>query len=284
MTKIAYAENYDDAFNLRKRHPNFQEYFDRDASLSRDVLNERDPQLNIPYGEHPLQTIDFFPAVNAKAPVFVFVHGGYWKSLDKDQYHFTVTPFLDSGYAAALINYRLAPEVTMDAIVADIVCALKWIHANAPRHNGDPNSIYLSGHSAGGHLAVMSAIELYQANHPASQSIKRTLSISGLFDLEPIRRSYLNAELKFDHRIVDLYSPARLAPLKAPGTTIFAVGNGETDEFILQSRSASDHFKSQGASSRCIVVPDRNHYDIVYDLADSGSAIAQSLLAKSTSD
>ncbi len=284
MTDTDSSNPYDASFQLRERHPDFQRYLDQNDTLSAALRSEYELVPDVPYGDHPLQTIDWFPAAQPRSPVFVFIHGGYWKSLDKRSYHFTARPFLENGYAAAHINYRLAPEVTMADIVADVTTALEAIHEQSAQHNGDPAAFSVSGHSAGGHLVLMGLLQLISAKSPVADSIQKALSISGLFDLEPIRLSYLSADLRFDEATARQFSPINIQSINTQAKIVFAVGTGETDQFIKQSRDMADRLNALGHPSQYLTLNGMNHYEIVHELARKDSVLTQTILDPSIFD
>lgn len=278
MTDPDASTAYDSDFNLRARHPNFQDYFDRNEALSDQVRKAFPHHFDLAYGEHPLQTIDFAPAAQPGAPIFVFIHGGFWRSLDKRSFHFTARPFLERGYAAAHVNYRLAPEATMTEIVSDVHASIQWIQNNATRFNGNPANLHLAGHSAGGHLALMAAILRESDPRLEPADLKSVLCVSGLFDLEPVTRSYLRDDLQFDEATVQAYSPLKRNETKLTPPITFAVGEDETNEFLKQSRAMHENLNALGNESHHLVLPGFNHFDIVYELGDPQGKIATAVL------
>jgi len=275
---------YDYDFKLRERHPNFQFYFDRNESLSQETRDTYPHKFDQSYGSHSLQTIDIFPASEKDAPIFVFIHGGFWKSLDKRPYHFTARPFLENGCAAAHVNYRLAPDASMAEIVEDIKEALNWIHHNASNFNGNPAKLNIAGHSAGAHLALATAIELESSGDPIARSVKSVLCVSGIFDLDPIRHSYLSDELKFDDATVSKFSPLRRENLILNTTVSFAVGGDETNQFLEQSIHMHEQLKAASIASSHDVLPGLNHFDIVYEIAAPNGLIAKPALETTLRD
>ena len=269
---------YDYDFKLRERHPNFQNYFDRNETLSEETREAYQHKFDQSYGVHSLQTIDVVPAPQKNAPVFVFIHGGFWKSLDKRPYHFTARPFLENGCAAAHINYLLAPNASMAEIVANIKEAFKWIQHNASNFNGNPAKLHIAGHSAGAHLALTTAIDMESHDDPISRSVKSVLCISGIFDLDPIRQSYLKAKLKFDDTTINKFSPLRRENLILNTPVFFAVGGDETNQFLEQSRNMHERLKAANIPSSHAVIPELNHFDIVYEIALPKGLIAKPAL------
>lgn len=269
---------FDDQFDLRSRHPDFQQYFDRNDLLSTEAIEALPCQLDIPYGDHALQAIDYFPAKQGNAPIVIFIHGGYWRTLDKHNYSFIAPPFIDEGCAVCSINYRLAPEIGLKAIVDDVIKALHSIREHATAINGNPNDLYVTGHSAGGHLALMSAMLLQEDKNPLLCSIKGILSLSGLFDLDPIRKSFLNEILNLDDSATRRFSPILKENFSVDIPLRFAVGGGETDEFIRQSQAIDERMTANGNNSQSEILPELNHFDIVYELGKPDGVLTKQLL------
>ena len=259
--------------NLRARHPNYQTFLDFNEEESRRVEETYLCHLDQKYGPEVLQTLDVFPAKNEDSPILVFIHGGYWKALDKKSYRFVAAPFVDIGMTVVLLNYRLIPSVNMNLLVDDILKGMEWILSNAIRFNGNPDSIVLSGHSAGGHLALL----IYLINEQLRKSIEAICSLSGIFDLNVIRHSYLNDVLQLNDRDVETFSVSNkdLALLGCP--TLLSVGTDETDLFIEQSKAL--YLQNQSlASLRYHESISLNHYEIVHTLGQQESPIAQFII------
>lgn len=256
--------------DLRLRHPNFQRFLDFNENESERVRNQYNCHLDQTYGKDVLQNMDIFPSSKTDSPVLMFIHGGYWKALDKKSYSYIAEPFVKNGFTVCLINYRLLPKVDMTVLIHDIAEATEWIKDEIFRFNGNPNNISMSGHSAGGHLALIT----YLMNENLRVSIKAICSLSGIFDLEPIRNSYLNKELQLNKNNIEKYSPLYwdLSVLKCP--TLLSVGGNETEFYIEQSKktvlknSTNDFLKYFECDKL-------NHYQIVHELGQENSAISQ---------
>lgn len=278
MTQTNSSHSFDEPFDLRSRHPNFQRYFDRNRSLSAQTIEALLCQLDVPYGDHSLQAIDYFPSKRENSPIVAFIHGGYWRALDKRDYRFIARPFHQAGCSVCIINYRLAPEVILEKIVDDVTKALRSIRDHASAINGDPNALYVTGHSAGGHLGLMTAMRLHSEDDPLLSSIKGILSVSGLFDLDPIRRSFLNADLHLSDADIAAFSPILNETFTTDIPLIFAVGGGETDAFISQSQAMNERLIANGNNSQFALLPKFNHFDIVYELGKPDGVLAKQLL------
>jgi arylformamidase len=148
------ADWYDRMYNNRAMVPDFGQYFDRWVRESAAARSQA-CSTSIAYGAHSTETLDIFPANRPGAPVLVFIHGGYWRFLDKFDHSFMALPFQRAGCTVVVPNYALCPAVTVPDIVLQMVRALAWVWRHIAEYGGDPSRITVSGHSAGGHLAAM---------------------------------------------------------------------------------------------------------------------------------
>ena len=178
----------DAEYNIRKRHPESPQHYARyeaESAAARAALGGR---IDLRYGKAPGETLDFFPATRADAPLFLFIHGGYWRALDKRDFSFIAPPFVAAGIAVALINYDLCPKVTVETIVAQTCRAIGWTHGNSMLPFNRQRLI-VGGHSAGGHLTAMAL-----AAEPRLP-IAAGIAISGVFDLEPLIKTNVNEQI-----------------------------------------------------------------------------------------
>ena len=212
---------------------------------------------DLAYGESEWEKLDLFTAAPS-APLLVFIHGGYWQGGDKRDVSFVAAPFVRAGVAVALINYGLAPDTPIEAMLAQTARAVRWLHANAAAHGVDAQRIHLMGHSAGGHLAsTMLAHTAETAD--VSRLVRSATAISGLFDLAPLIATSWNMALRLDERRAALLSPARLERNSdAPLLTL--VGADETDGFRQQAASIEQSW----SSVRCLPwVTGKHHYNVL---------------------
>ena len=261
--------------NLRVCHPNFQVFLDINENESERVRKNYTCFLDKKYGQEPLQTLDIFPSKVANSPILIFIHGGYWRGLDKKSYSFIAEPFVKNNLTVCVINYRLIPAVTMKTLIEDVSNAINWIIKEAHTYNGNPNKITLSGHSAGGHLALIT----YLINENLRANIKAICSLSGIFDLAPIKNSYLNETLLLsDNDVVD-YSVLNkdLSVIKCP--VLLSVGLNETDLFIEESKKLYDKNKSK-ALIQYYGYEGLNHYQIVHKLGEKQSPLVSFIFEK----
>lgn len=271
-TDPAWAEaQYDN----RARVPEHAAIFERWRAASALARAESRRLLDLPYGDGAGETLDLFlpsaasprpPA--AGAPVLVFVHGGYWRSLDKADHSFVAPAFNNDGALVVVPNYALAPAVGVEHITLQVARAVAWTWRNARAHGGDPARIVVAGHSAGGHAAAMMLSCRWPEVAPdlPARLVGRAMSISGLYDLEPLRHAaFVQADLKLTPASV-----ARLSPAFFPrprGTLVVAVGADETDEFLRQNQLIRDVW-GPTAVPVCEAVPQANHFTVLHDFAD----------------
>ena len=209
--------------------------------------------LDLRYGPDERNRIDYF-AARRDGPVLMFIHGGYWQNRAKELFAFVAEGPLAWGVNVALIGYTLAPQKRLDGIVAEIRAALDWLHAGIPTLGGDKNRLFLSGWSAGGHLTAMAM------DHPA---VSGGLAISGIFDLEPMRLSYINEKLRLDQDEARRNSPG---PSRKP--LLVAYGADELPEMCRQSEDYAKLLNAKATS-----LPRRNHFTVLEELASPHGAL-----------
>lgn len=262
----------DAQFNLRARHPEYQRYFDHWEHGSASVRGRITAHLELAYGDTPGQRLDAFPATTPGAPLLVFIHGGYWQFLDKAFFSAFAEPWVQAGAAAVSVNYDLAPAVSVPDIVEQARRAVAWCHAHAADWGADPARLYVAGHSAGGHLTAMVVATDWRARGLPEDAVKGGCAISGLYDLEPVRHSYLNEALHLDAATARDNSPLDLSP-RAGVPFIAAVGSAETQVFREQNACLVEAWRARGAVCTELTLPGRNHYTAVDALTEPDSAL-----------
>ncbi len=228
---------YTEQYNARAGIPDHPQIFTRWQKDSALVRRTHAGLLDLPFGSAAKERLDFYPAHRAGAPLLIFIHGGWWRSLDKSDFTFIVPSYRQAGFNVALTNYTLAPEASIEEITLQQVRALTWLYRNAERLEFDRNRIVIAGHSAGAHLAAMMLATLWSAHASdlPRDLVKGGVLMSGLYDLDPVcHADFVNVDLKLDADSALKLSPARM-PQSHPAPFITSVGDLESDEFKRQT-------------------------------------------------
>ena len=225
-------------------------------------------RLDVAYGPKERTRLDYFSAGAPGAPLFVFLHGGYWQRNSKDMFAFVAEGPRMHGIDVAIVGYTLAPDARLSEIVGEIAQALSFLESNAATFGFDRGAMFVGGWSAGGHLAAMAC------GHPG---VRGALAISGIFDLEPIALTYLNDRLQLDADEIATLSPARLLrPGMAP--LALAVGGTELPALRRQSTSFKDIADTLGVPMTLHVLPGHHHFSILDELARADGALTREVL------
>ena len=228
--------------------------------------------LDIGYGEQPRNRFDLFRPEGRPKGLVVFVHGGFWRALDKSFWSHLARGSVESGYAVAMPSYTLCPEVRIADITREIAAAI----AKAADMIEGP--ILLTGHSAGGHLVTRMISTTSPLPEVARARIRNTVSISGVHDLRPMLKTAMNAELRIDDAEAQTESPALLQPLPGARVTCW-VGGAERPEFVRQNALLANIWTGLGAQTCTVEEPGRHHFNVIDGLADRNHPIVQTLLA-----
>jgi arylformamidase len=265
--------------NARATVPDFAPFMARYASESARMRSELPCRIGVSYGASEPERLDIFPAEStARAPIFVFLHGGFWRLLDSADSCFMAECLTKAGACVVAVNYALAPHVSLAEIVRQSRAAVAWIHAHAHEFGGDPARIHVAGSSAGAHLAAMMLAPGWEADFgmPANLVAGATL-LSGIYDLEPIRLGHTNEWLKLGAPDVATLSPLRHLPQR-PVPLVVSYAPTDTDEFKRQSEAYMAGTLARGCPVRFVPMPDTNHFDIVFGLADRASPLARAVI------
>lgn len=277
MSALA-AEFVEREYNLRAAFPDHPQWFSRwaqDSAVARESLGGH---FDVRYGSGPKQTMDLFPAANPRGAL-LFIHGGYWRALDKSEHSFVAPAFVAAGIGVAVVNYDLCPDVSIARVAEETREAVAWLKREGGRHGVPAERLVLGGHSAGGHLVAMLLATDWQTRG-SPPTIAGAVAVSGVFDLEPLVQVSFNVDLKLDRARAHALSPIHLAPhVRAP--LLLAAGEGETSEFIRQSWLLWERWPECHPRGRHgpLFVPERHHFSVLSEFADAKSSLVRESLA-----
>ena len=270
--------NYDLLYNPRLLVKNYQEIFDRWGEQSERARASLGCYLDVPYGPSEAEKMDVFRAQGKSRGLLMYIHGGYWRSLDKKRFSFVAPALARAGITVAVPDYALCPAVQVEDIVMQVVQACAWLYRNAENFGAPANRLHLCGHSAGGHLAAMMLCcrwPDYSADLP-KKVVGAAMSISGLYDLaEIVKVPSVNCDVHLDERSALKVSPAFLPPATdAPLYT--AVGGEENEGFHMQNRLIGEKWGKVRKTD--IPCPGKNHFTVLDQVSDPESGLFKSML------
>lgn len=224
--------------------------------------------LHIPCGgelQSAGEYVDYFPTTQAGAPLLIFIHGGWWRFLNKSDFSWVAKSFVAAGYNVAITHYDLCPAVTVQTIVAQQLRAVAYLYRHAQTLEFDAQRIHIAGHSAGAHLAAMMCCadwSVYGQDLPR-QLLRSAVLLSGIYDLKPLTYiSAAQADLRLSMADTQRLSPLSYAPSQV--TSLVFAGELETEEFTRQSQQLIEHW---GTSAHSIAAQGLNHFTVVDDWA-----------------
>ena len=278
MSSGAIYRGYDQAaldaqYNNQAAAPGFREHIGRYAELTRQAKASVRCIENVAYGDGAQELLDIYPASARRAPVQVFIHGGAWQQLDKNDSGLAAPAFVGAGAMLVALSFGRVPEVPVDTMVDQVRRAIAWLWRNVASHGGHRDRIHISGHSSGAHLVSQCLVADWPGEFDCpAEVIKGATFISGLGDLEPVRLSYRNSLLRLDERAVGRLSLIHRQPtVRCP--LLAAYASGDTNEFRRQTREAGEYWRGQGLAAEILEVAGRGHYDVLFDLADAQSEL-----------
>ncbi|MBW8486490.1 alpha/beta hydrolase [Actinomadura parmotrematis] len=268
-------EELDVAYNVRRKAGEelFAAHMARYRAASDAAVDGLPGTPGIVYDAASGERLDVWGTGGGPRPVFVFVHGGYWRALAREDSRFMARMLHGQGVATVVPDYTLAPAATLEEIVRQVRAAVAWVHREGRAHGLDPDRITVGGSSAGGHLAGTLMVEGWQEELglPAD-AVKAAMPFSGLFDLRPLTRVYVNEWLGLDAARAARLSPA-LLPAGRRFPAVVAAAEHDGAGFVEQTRAFAAHWGIEP-----LIVPGRDHFDVVLDLGDPESTVARALL------
>ena len=270
--------DYDLLYNPRLTVSGYEKIFDRWDRDSERARAHLDCYLDVPYGAADTETVDLFRAKGESRGLLMYIHGGYWRSLDKKRFSFVAPALVESGVTVAVVDYALCPAVQVADIVMQMVQASAWLYRNGRNFGAPAARLTICGHSAGGHLAAMMLACEWPKYSPdlPKKAVSGALSISGLYDLtEIVKVPSVNGDARLTEKTALKVSPAFLPPATdAPLYT--AVGSEENEGFHIQNRLIAERWvKVHRADIPC---SGKNHFTVLDDLCEPGSHLFRSVL------
>jgi arylformamidase len=264
-----YSREYNNR-ELVPDHARWVDHWEQDSERARATMTSH---LDQRYGDSPGEMIDIFPARKGDGSCMMFIHGGYWRSRDKRDFSFLAPPWVDAGVSLAVVNYGLCPQVTVKEIVRQMLRAGRWLWLHAEDYGMDEDRLYVSGHSAGGHLTAMMMAAVWPVfdRRLPKDLFKGGLAISGIYDMRPmVQVDWLNGDLRLDNETAIRVSPVFMpAATRTPVMT--CVGGDESSEFRRQNALLGERWR--GAFAGDIPMPGAHHFSVIDGLANQSSAL-----------
>lgn len=268
------TQDWESQFNPRRAVPEAEEFVAKSKVKSDQAHQKFGDIEQLRYGPGPLANLNLRRSSQPGQPLFVFIHGGYWRGRDKDDFGYIFNALEPSNANMVILNYDLCPKVTVRQISTQIQQALLWLHTQAESLGFDADRIFVAGHSAGAHLVAM-----VLAQAPAEFSlpdglIRKAYLISGIYELSPVLKISVNQEIRL---VPDDVEP--LSPVNFPGSRNTAydiiVGQAEPQGWVEQSILFSEHIQSQTIQTSLTILPERHHYSILQDLETPDGVLAR---------
>ncbi len=276
-------EEIDAQYNIGAGMPDWESCIERYTADSETVRQTLDCELDIAYGPTLDEQLDILPSARPDSPVLVFIHGGYWRALSSKEFSFVARTLVKQDITVVVSNYSLCPKVSIAEITRQNRAVIAWLRRHVQQYHGDPDKIFISGHSAGAHLAAMLCSSDWRGEYGLNPDvIKGGIAISGVYDLQPLRYSYLQPVLLLSHELIREQSPCFVIPDSGPGM-LMSVGEKEASEFHRQARDYQQARQAKGLKSLFQVEKGEYHFSILYQLLDPNSALFGKVMEMMTS-
>ena len=266
-------------FNPRAANPDVEQYSLARSGVNRQALAWPGRTSDIAYGPAPLMTLDVYPPLEIQSPqpVQVYLHGGYWRSRDKEEFAFIGAAMAKAGLLAVVMNYPLCPAVTLDAVVDASRTGFEWIYGNIAAYGGSPDRIALSGHSAGAHLAAAIIAHDWTQHGLPANPLRGAVLVSGIYDPAPARYTTVNADLHLTPELAERYNYLHHQPIvECPVHVI--VGGGEPAGWIAQSAEYAAHMEAAGLPTQYMQSGSENHFSLLDQYRDPTSDTFSAIL------
>ena len=270
------SPDLDAQYNNRAMVPEYIQMYEAWEPMCTEVFSAFSSHKNVAYGTSSRETLDIIsPRHKGPHPALLYIHGGYWMSRTKGDQTFLARAYAQAGISFVLLEYDLIPEVRMGDIVNQCRSAATWVYHHAGDYGIDPDQIFISGHSAGGHLTAMLAATNWQTFSGAPENlIKGGIALSGIYDLTPVQHSYMQETLALTDEELANYSPQFFET--APSIPlIVAPGSAESDAFRHQSANLVNVWNAKGANCVYMEPAGCNHFSILAEFANPDSTLTQ---------
>jgi arylformamidase len=268
-------------FNPRVAVADAQGLLERYIARSAETRERITGTYDLRYGPDEKQTFDLHPPAdgNKAAPILIFIHGGYWRALDKSDHSFVVPAFTDAGLLVVNLNYDLCPTVTLDRIVEQVRDGIAYVHQHAAELGGDPARITLMGHSAGAHLAAMMLAQDWTADGLPADVIKSAVLLTGIYEPAVVQRISVNAEIQMTPDVAARNDCINNPPLRTLPLLI-AAGGDEPDGWQQQSIDYAGVCRAENFEVTLTCVTGTNHFTLLDAASDPSHDLCQAIIAK----
>ena len=257
-------------------YPRLTEERERASEATRAKLKHH---RDVRYGDGPRMTLDIFPAERPGAPVQIYIHGGYWRGGSKDAYSFISEPFREAGVTTVLLEYDLCPQVTVPDIMRETREGIAWVYRRIAEYGGDPERLYLTGSSAGGHLTARAVSHRWEVDGLPEDIIKGAVAITGVYDPDPVFHVSVNEDIRLTPESAREVSALLHPPLDRTPLVV-AVGKAETRGWIGMSRDFFALCQERGVDCSYLEVPGAHHFSVSGQLGERGSLMSRTVLGQ----
>ncbi len=270
------TDELEQQFNPREAATDFAAKLAEMQALSAAARDRMPGRYDIRFGDGANETLDVFPADPPGGPLHVFIHGGYWRALDKQDYSAVAEPLVAAGATVVCLNYDLCPDVSLDVIVEQAIRGISYVARNAADLGGDADRLFVSGHSAGAHLCAMALAHDWTVEGLPGDLIKGAVLVSGIYDPEPARHISVNKQIQLTPEIVALTDATARSP-RGGAKVLVAAGGDEPEAWIAQS---ADYQRHIGGNSELTIVADCDHFDISLATADRETPLCRATITQ----